>query len=397
MNEDVIKKISRMVDEVSPELKELSKKIHDNPELGNEEFKACKWQEELLDRYGFEIEHAFCGIPTAYKATFRGKKSGPKLATLSEYDALPDLGHACGHNLIAMVSVGAGLVIKNLVEAYGGEISVIGTPAEETAGAKIEMSRKGAFDDYDAVMMAHPFACDAEALDTMAIISKKFEFFGKPAHAAAYPEEGLNALDAVVSFYNMVSMLRQQTKSDARIHGIISNGGSAANVIPEYTEARYNIRSNRMKDALTLTERVEACARAAAAGTGTEVKISSYDEDFMDTCSNRVLSELICEQMESLGHKMERFKDKTVPGSSDVGDVSYRCPAAQMSMNMGPVGRDNGYIAHTHEFEQQAGSELAMENGLDFVRGFAMTAYELLTCPEHLERIKKEFELISEI
>ena len=392
MEHNSLKRIDEIVKSLEPELKELALKIHANPELGNQEFKACRWQMELLEKYGFEVSDNFCDIPTAYHAAYRGKKDGPKLAMLAEYDALPELGHGCGHNLIAMVSVGSGIAIRESVDKFGVEIHVVGTPAEETAGAKVEMARSGAFDGFDAVMMAHPSDADMESADTMALVSLKFEFFGKPAHASVNPETGLNALDAVVSFYNMISVLRQQTKPDARIHDIINKGGSAVNVIPDCTEAIYNIRSNRAADVKPLAERVKACAEAAAAGTGTTVKISPVDEDFMDTYSNRALSDLACDQMELLGHKIPRIGRFMMPGSSDLGDVSYRCLAIQIGMGMGLSEDGKPYGAHTVEFARQACSETALTRCLDFVRGFAMTAEKLLSEPEHLEKIKKEFD-----
>ena len=258
--------IEETAEELAPELKKLALDIHGNPELGNQEFKACGWQADLLRKYGFEVEVGFAGIPTAYKAVYRsgaGGQSGqsgqsrtgeqacssargPKIAMLAEYDALPDLGHGCGHNLIAMISVGAGLVIRKLVDQLGGEIHVIGTPAEETAGAKVEMARKGAFQEYDAVMMAHPMHENFTSMDTLAMYCRTFEFFGKTAHASAAPYEGCNALDAVINFFNLVNALRQQTKPDARIHGIITNGGVAPNVIPDYTSALFYIRAEKV-------------------------------------------------------------------------------------------------------------------------------------------------------
>ena len=389
---EIQNRAEKKVEMLAPELKELSLKIHENPELGKEEFKACRWQVELLKKYGFDAQYNFCGIPTAYHASYISGKPGPKLAFLAEYDALAGLGHGCGHNLIAMVSVGSGIASTEFADEFGGEIHVIGTPAEESAGAKVPMAKAGAFDDFDAVMMAHPASMDAESPDTMAIISLKFEFFGRPAHAAGAPENGRNALDAVVSFYQMVSALRQQTKPDARIHGIITKGGTAVNVIPDYTEAVYNIRSNRVADVKPLAERVRACAEAAALGTGTTVKISPADEDFMDTYSNRALSDLACEQMEILGRNMLRFGRIVMPGSSDLGDVSYRCPAIQLGMSMGPSEDGNPYEPHTVEFAKQACTQTALDSCMTFVKGFAMTAAKLLAEPEHLEKIKKEYD-----
>lgn len=400
MDQKILEKLDACLEQAAPELKELALNLHANPELGHEEFKACKWQMDLLKKYGFEAADNFCDIPTAYHASYKGAKPGVKIAMLTEYDALPDLGHACGHNLIAMVGVGSGILIKDLVDEFGGEIHVIGTPAEETAGAKVPMAAAGAFDDYDVVMMAHPGHLDAESFNTLAIQALRFEFFGKPAHASGAPQTGLNALDAMINFFNLVNALRQQTKPDARIHGIITKGGSAVNVIPDYTEALFNIRSNKVADVKPLTERVKQCAEAAALGTGCTVKISKYDEDFMDTCTNVYLSDLACDMMEELGHSMFKMGNMTMAGSSDVGDVSYHCPAIQLSFGMGipegfvPTGNpmaDIPYAPHTKEFAAQACQPDALKNGLDFVKGFAMTAYKLMTEPEHLEKIKEEF------
>ena len=187
MEQRILDKIDAVIQQAAPELKELALKLHANPELGNEEFKACQWQVELLRKYGFEAADHYCDIPTAYHAVYRGAKPGVKIAMLTEYDALAGLGHACGHNLIAMVGVGSGIAIRELVDEYGGEIHVIGCPAEETAGAKVPMAAKGAFDGFDVAMMAHPGHVDAESFNTLAIQARRYEFFGRPAHAAAAP------------------------------------------------------------------------------------------------------------------------------------------------------------------------------------------------------------------
>lgn len=398
MEKQVVEKIQAKVKALKPELQELALKIHAHPELGHAEFQACQWQMELLQKYGFTVTDHFCDIPTAYHAIYQSGKPSVKIAMLAEYDALPDLGHGCGHNLIAMTSVGSGLVIKDIVDLYGGEIHVIGTPAEETAGAKVEMARKGAFDAFDVVMMGHPAFLDADSANTAAIKSVKYEFFGKPAHAAAAPEEGCNALDAVINFYNLINALRQQCKPDARIHGIITNGGSAPNVIPEYTSAYFNIRSHMVADTIALTDRVNKCAEAAALGTGCRVEISKIDEDFMDTRSNQYLSHLACKQMEALGHDhIYYFNGEFLPGSSDMGDVSYHCPAIQLGMGLGESVTGVQYNPHTVEFAKQTCTQTAIDHCLDFVCGFAMTAVELLTEPEHLKQIRAEFETIGEI
>lgn len=385
-------RIQEIVKGLEPELRKLALDIHQNPELGNKEFQACQWQMELLNKYGFETEGNFCNIETAYKAVHKGTKPGPKLAMLAEYDALPVIGHACGHNLIAMIGVGSGIAIKEFVDEYGGEIHVIGTPAEETAGAKIEMAAKGAFKEYDAVMMAHPFEQNGSSLNTMAMYTRRIEFFGKTAHAAASPYEGINALDAMINFFNLINAMRQQTKPDARIHGVILNGGKAPNIIPDYTEALFYVRANKVEYVEELLAKLTACVEGAAKGTGCTYKISKAEADFKDTDSNMYLSDLACDQYEKLGHQIYRAGRTQLPGSSDLGDVSYECPAIQLMCGMGPLEDGSHYGAHTTEFAKKACSAEALDNGLEFVKTFAMTAVELLTEPAHLKAIREEFE-----
>lgn len=381
-------RISTLVDELAPELKALAHYIHENPEIGLKEYKARDAQAELLEKYGFEVEQGICGYETAYKAVYKGKKSGPKIAMLAEYDALPGLGHGCGHNLIAMVGVGAGIAMRHLADEYGGEIYVFGTPAEETMGGKVEMSRQGIFNDMDVAMMSHPMDFNGDCMPSMAIIGLRIEFFGKPAHAAAAPEKGINALDAAVNFYCMVSALRQQTKEDARLHGIITKGGDAPNVIPEHTELIYLIRSNTFADAEELKKRVLKCAEAAALGTGCTMKWEKADEDFKDTRVNFALSALNTEQMEKLGVEVKRCGHDAPMGSSDMGDVSYCCPAIQ---NLFDISGGEPLVAHTVEFTEKAAAEESMNAALTYIKGHVMTAAELMKNPEKLAEIKAEF------
>ncbi|MFR7988957.1 MAG: M20 family metallopeptidase [Anaerovoracaceae bacterium] len=383
-----VEKINVAVEETASELKQMALYIHENPELGLEERKACQVQTQLLEKYGFSVETGLFGFETSYRAVYKGKKPGPKIAMLAEYDALPELGHGCGHNLIAMVGVGSGLAMRQIADQYGGEIYVFGTPAEETWGSKVGMAKAGAFDDMDVVMMAHPMDRETNCMNTMALKSLKFKFFGRTAHAAAAPHEGVNALDAVINFFNMVNALRQQTKEDARIHGIITDGGKAPNVIPDYTEAFVLTRANKMAYLQELTDKVIACAEGAALGTGCRMEWEKADEDFMDTDSNLTLAELYAEQMEKLGVAIEHTGSEILPGSSDIGDISYVCPAIQSTFDI-CEGEQVG--AHTREFAACAGSDQAMEKALLCIRGFAMTAAELLRNPENLTAIKEEF------
>ncbi len=389
-------RVSKIVDRLAPELRKLALDIHDNPELGLQEYKACAWQKELLGRYGFAIEENFCDIETSYKAVYKGRKPGPKIAFLAEYDALPELGHGCGHNLIAMVSVGCGIACREFADEYGAQIDVIGTPAEETAGTKVPMSAKGVFDGYDAVMMAHPAFANAESINTIAMDAYKIEFFGRPAHAAAAPHEGINALDAMINFFNLVNAMRQQTKPDARIHGIITDGGKAANVIPDYTAANFYIRANRVGDVKKLAERVRNCAAGAALGTGCTYKMEYNEENFKDTCTNKALNNLAVDNIQPfLSEPIYRLGDIHAPGSSDLGDVSYEAPAIQVIFKIGEYPNPMGG-GHTPEMAAAAGSEYGINNGLNFVKGLVMTAIELMTKPEALAAVKEEFSHVND-
>ncbi len=391
MKDKNIEIIEQKMNILAPQLKKLALDIHANPELGMAEFKACQWQCDLLECYGFQIEKGYCDIPTAYKAVYKGSIDGPKIAMLSEYDALPELGHGCGHNLIAMMAVGSGIIIKDFVDMYGGEIHVIGTPAEETECAKVQMIERGAFVEYDVAMMAHPFEENASSMRTMALDCRVYEFFGKPSHAANAPYAGINALDAMINFFNMINALRQQTKDDARIHGVITHGGVAPNIIPDYTRAQFYIRAYTSAYLDELEKKVYACAEGAALGTGTTFKVSPAERDVKDLDSNMYLNELVCQQIEKFGQIIPRKGEEVLCNSSDIGDVSYVCPAIQLSCGMGPLDGNVHYEAHTIEFTKMSCSDQAIANAMDFVKGFALSAAELLTNPEHLEKIKAEF------
>lgn len=381
--------IERAVAALEPELQQLALTIHRNPELGLEEKQACRWQVELLEKYGFTVETGFDGMETAYKAVYKGKKSGPKVAFLAEYDALPELGHGCGHNLIAMTSVGSGLALREFADELGGEIYVFGTPAEETEGSKVKMSEDGIFDEMDVVMMSHPAAYYIDSANTSAINAYRVSFYGKTAHASAAPEEGLNALDAMINFFNLINAMRQQTQEDARIHGIITYGGSAPNIIPDYTESLIYVRANTSRYLEELCIKVENCAKGAAIGAGVRYEMEFAQVNFKDTCSNWTLAELNAKQVEKLGVSVIRMGDKYLPGSSDLGDVSHRCPAIQSSFD---ITEGKGYNQHTIEFAECAGTEEAVQAGFLVIRGFVMTTVELMTNPAHLAAIKEEFK-----
>ena len=389
----LIDRVAGIVDRLTPELTELTLNIWNNPEIGLEEEKACRWQVSLLRKYGFEVETPYAGFDTAYRAVYRGKKPGPKIAMLAEYDALPEIGHGCGHNLIAMIGVGSGIAMREFADELGGEICVFGTPAEENLGSKVQMSEQGAFDDMDVAMMSHPASYNSDCFNTTAVNSYQISFYGKTAHAAGAPQEGKNALDAMVNFFNMVNALRQQMKPDVRLHGIVTKGGAAPNIIPDYTESIFYVRANRHQDIDELFSRVENCARGAALGAGVEYKTQFTQGNNKDTRSNMALAELIAVQMEKLGVNVTRTHGEYTPGSSDMGDVSYCCPSVQSTFDISQGGNIN---PHTREFAQCAGSPEGIQAGLRVICGFVMTAVELMSEPVHLKEIKSEFEKMNQ-
>jgi len=229
------------IDSRRQQLTELSLKIHSCPELGFQEVKASAWLTQYLEENGFSIERGICELPTAFRGSYGQGK--PAIAILAEYDALPGLGHACGHNLIAAGAVGAGVASKLAIDRFGGSILIIGTPAEELYGGKVVMANRGAFNNVDMAMMVHPGAHNTATTQALACQTLEVEFFGKAAHAAARPEAGINALEAMLQSFTAINSLRQHIKDKARIHGIITNGGEAANVVPAYTAGTFLVRA----------------------------------------------------------------------------------------------------------------------------------------------------------
>lgn len=374
------------------ELKEMALKIHANPELGMEEYKACELQMNLLQKYGFEVKNNYCDIPTSYIACYKGGKSGPKIAMLAEYDALPGIGHGCGHNLIAMVACGAGIGMREFADELGGEIYVIGTPAEETVGAKAIIAESGGFDEMDVIMMSHPGYFNLESSNTLAIKSVYFDFYGKTAHASGMPQDGLNALDAVINTFVMINALRQQTLDDARIHGIITMGGEAPNVIPDHTQAYFFVRAEKNDYLDILFEKVCDCARAGAMGAGCRVEITKGEGEFCDTNSNKALSALNTKNMALVGEKMLPAPEKALAGSSDMGNASYRCPAIQTIYD---VTHWVEVPAHTAEFTEHVKSEYALNQSVTCAKAHVLTAIDLMENPEYIKNIHTEFSEIS--
>lgn len=311
---------------------------------------------------------------------------------LAEYDALAGLGHGCGHNIIGVSSVLAACSLAPLLELTGGEVIVFGTPAEEggnNGSAKASFVRAGLFDDVDACMMIHPGNKTAITTSSLANHPIEFEFFGRPAHAAGCPEKGINALDAMILFFSGVNALRQHVTSDVRIHGIITHGGDAPNIIPEYTKARFYVRANTIATCEEITNKVIQIAKGAALSTGCEVKYNTYQNIVEDLIVYPLFNELFKKIATEVGLIVEDINPNESKGSTDAGNVSHVIPTIHPSVKI----CDSEVVTHTEEFKQAAISKQGDEGLLQSAEILARIGLRLLSDGELLAQIKEEFEL----
>lgn len=379
--------IKAKVKNIMKDLESISKYLYDNPELGNQEFKGSKYLCDYLASQDFEVEAGICDTPTAFKATYDSKKEGPKVAFLCEYDALPGIGHGCGHNLIAAMGVGGALGLKAVIDEVGGSIVVFGTPAEETCGGKVTLASKNAFDGVTVAMIAHPSGVTKESGRTLAMHALEFEFFGKTAHASGCPEKGINALDAVITTFNNINTLRQYMPKDSRVHGIISEGGKAPNIIPDYAVAKFYVRCASKKQLEELSEKVINCAKVASLATGAELKVSNFEFSNDNLITNRELSEAFNSNLKDLGEE-EIEKADAPSGSSDMGNVSHKVPSIHPMIGMG----NKDLAGHTVEFAACTQSEKGKEALFKGACALALTGYDVLTNKELTEKIVEEFK-----
>jgi len=379
--------IRQAVDRLGPDLERLSRQIHDHPELGYQEVQASGWLGDFLERQGLAVERGVASVATAFRATI-GDGTGPTVAILCEYDALPQIGHACGHNIIAASGAGAGAALAAVRDRLPrGTIHVIGTPAEEGGAGKVKLLRGGVFKGVDAALMIHGWDKWVAHQDLLGVVRLGFEFRGKAAHAAADPWEGVNALDAVIQTFNNVSMLRQQVRPDGRIHGIVTHGGAAPNIIPEAAACLFYVRAVTMDSVKDLQRRVTACAQGAAHATGCEVKVIEHDNAYEPMKRNDTLLGVLRANWTALGiREAPPVTDRL--GSSDIGNVSQALPAIQPLVKIAPEGTP----IHTHEFEQAAVTPLAHDGMRTAAKTLAMTAYDLLANPAVLKDARREFE-----
>jgi amidohydrolase len=394
MSLDSLKKdVAAAVDAMAAELLSLSHAIHQEPELALEEFKAAARLTGAVEAHDLPVQREAFGLNTAYVSEF-GNSAGPSVAILSEYDALPEVGHACGHNIIATSGLGAALALSKLGARLPGRVRYLGTPAEERFGGKELIAQAGGFDGVDAAMMMHPSNLDLTTMPCIAISEVEATYRGRAAHAAAMPYRGLNALDAVVTAYQTIAQLRQHIRQSERIHGIITDGGLAANIVPERASCRFYVRAADIHHLAELKHRVQACLEAGALSTGCKLELVWGKTDYLDLKTNWPMAGVFERNATALGR--EFFPVKEIPpgfaGSTDMGNVSHRVPSIHPMLAVAPAG----VIIHNAEFATWAASERGDAAVLDGAKALAQTALEFLYDAELRERVKADFAATAE-
>jgi len=391
-NERLKEQVSREIDILRDEMVRIAQSMFIRPEIGYQEYESSKLLSEFLKGHGFEVTNNVAGMETAFFGTYSQDSEGPTIALLAEYDALPGMGHACGHHLIGTASAGAAVGLSKVFSQLKGKIAVVGCPAEEggidNAGGKVRLVEGGYFDRIDAAMIFHPMPLTTVGGQTSALIGLELEFKGKAAHAAGNPWDGINALDGVLQTYNAINALRQHLKEDIRIHGIITHGGDAPNIVPEYAVARFFVRSEDNKRLRETVVKVENCARGAALATGTELNIKRFNHLYETMNSNSVLAEVLKKNVERVGLRIEGIKKGK--GSTDFGNVSGIVPACELAIRLG-----SGIVPHTKEFLNASNSEEGYNVMILGANVMAMSVIDLLQSPDLLERAKEEFRAVS--
>ncbi|RMZ79864.1 hypothetical protein DV737_g3267, partial [Chaetothyriales sp. CBS 132003] len=387
--------ISKSIDNHEEHLADICKKIHDDPEFNYREFHAHDNICDLLERLGYQVKRHTYGLETSFEA--ESGHGGRLVVFNAEYDALPGIGHACGHNLIATSSIAAFIATAEALRNSGseGRVRLLGTPAEEGGGGKVRLIREGAYVGVDACLMAHPMGCmptNHDGIASARSLARRqvmVTFQGRNAHAGFSPWNGKNALDAVVASYVNISLLRQQLPTTARVHGVVRKGGAEPNIIPDSTSLEYYLRGNTFPQVEELSGKLQACFEAGALATGCKVDCAwQLDNDYKDLCPNAVLSREFTRHMHAFGRDYleDGGPDATGGGSTDMGNVSYEVPGFHCAFSVGTT--EPTVQPHTPEFTAAAGTKLAFERTLDCAKGMAATAYDLLV---HSDLMEEDF------
>ena len=379
------------VDAMADELLAVSHAIHQKPELAFKEYFACETLTNALSEHEMNPEVGIFTLPTAFEAILNADSDGPVVAILAEYDALPKIGHSCGHNLIATSALGAALALQKIADQLPGKIRLIGTPAEEKGGGKEIMARAGAFEGVDAAMMIHPAGVNIATMPCICVSEVEVIYHGKSSHASSAPHKGINALDGLLLAYQAISNLRQHIRPTERIHGIITRGGDAPNIVPDDTAGEFYVRAANERDLAKLKPRVQACFEAGAKGSGAEVEVKWSNVDYLDLNTNWPLAEEFQQRAETLGREFLPIKGlgSAGAGSTDMGNVSYRVPSIHPMLACAP----RNVVIHNPEFAKWAGSEMGDNAALDGAKSLAMTAAAFLTNPGLQQESRKAFDV----
>jgi amidohydrolase len=362
-------------------------RLYENPEIAFQEYKSSALIRDFLQNEGFAVIPGVGGLDTSFIAEANVSQTQPTIAFLAEYDALPTIGHACGHNLIAAAAVGAGLGVIAALDQLPGRIVILGTPAEEGGGGKRILVEAGVFEEIDAAMMFHPASKNMVSRGSLASARLGIEFYGQTAHAAASPQEGINALDAMILTFNGINAIRQHLEIKDRIAGIITHGGDAANIIPGYTAAEFSVRGESEKRRAEVMEKALACARAAALATNCELKFE-IQPGYSEIIPNPTLASLFKANLEFLGRTVSDPEPNERMGSTDMGNVSKVVPAIHPYLETVP----ETIAGHTVEFRETCMSESGQAAMLDAAKAMGMTAVDLFLNSQLLLNARQELE-----
>ncbi|MBI5454670.1 MAG: M20 family metallopeptidase [Deltaproteobacteria bacterium] len=382
------KELVSSAESLKSKILDLSDSIFRNPELGLKEYKTSSAMQGLLKDAGFSVEAGIAGMETAFRATLGSGR--PSIALLAEMDALPGIGHGCGHNIAGMASIGAAISLSPVLKKHlkdKGSLVVLGTPAEELGKGKIEMVKHGVFSDIDAAMMVHGSSKRTVVKHFLGLVRLNFVFFGRSSHASAYPEEGINALDAVIQTFNAISALRQQLRGDVRVHGIITDGGRAPNIIPERSEASFYVRAKDLEELASAKERVLNCAKGAAIATGCTLEAKEVGDLNAPMKLNDAFASVYRDSLAFLGLSEDLSPIEKNVGSSDVGNVSQVAPTIHPHV---PI-RD-GINIHTREFAEATVTPDGHRSLMEGVKALGLTAIDLLFDEKKLALVKADFK-----
>ncbi len=375
-------KAEKVIEENKGKMVDLGSEIHENPELSYEEYNSQQLLVEELESQGFSVETGIAGLDTSFRAIYEGSKAEPIICLMVEYDALEDLGHACGHNLSGVASVGAAIAAKEIIESYNlsGSVIALGTPGEELYSGKIPMLEAGVFDEVDVAMMTHMF--DRTVIDPtfIAMDGLEFTFHGRSSHAGGAPEKGVNALNGIIQTFENINALRQHVKDGVRIHGIITDGGSAINIVPEESAARFFVRADNREYLDEVVNKVRRCGEGAAVATGTEVEFNIFESND-DLENNPVLTALFDENIRRYTKDVTGTMEEAI-GSTDVGDVSKVVPTIHPMVSI----TSEGTALHTKEFAKATASQEGFEGMINASKALALTAIDLIVEKNFLNR-----------